>query len=194
MKFLVIAMSLGVVLTAFTVPAAFAEEKNEMKKEWMGKENEGMCRCPMCQMAEASREEGEAKPEKARDEGQQGKMMQQMGMSKGMMDRCRMMMRAQLDPADPAAILAMKDELGLSEEQIRKLQQMAEATRSQAKGVLTEEQKKKLQQMPKEPRCPMDMHEMMMKRMADKMGKKAGKDGGQPPEAKSKPGSGAGNE
>lgn len=187
MRFLTVAMSVGAVLAAFAVPAAAAKEENEMKKERKWEEKEGMCRCPMCRMAEASREKGEAKAEKKggaaksekKGEAEKGeRMMEEMGMSKDMMQRCRMMMRAQLDPGDPAAVIAMKDELGLSEEQVKKLQQMAETTRSQAKGVLTEEQKKKLQEMPREPRCPMDMPEMMMK-MRSKMEKK-GKDSEQP--------------
>ena len=45
---------------------------------------------------------------------------------------------------DPIAILALRRELGLSEEQVSKLQGIIERARSEAQTLLTEEQRKKL--------------------------------------------------
>ena len=97
-----------------------------------------------------------------------GKMM---NMPAEMQQRCRMMMQTTINPADPAAILAIKDDLKLTAEQVQKLQAIADKAQQEAKGVLDEQQAKTLQSIPVNPETPMAMHQQMMKNMpADKGG------------------------
>ena len=116
-----------------------------------------MCQCPMCMMARAA----ETKPVPPAGRG----MMPMMRISGPMMMRCRMMMAAQTDPNDPAAILALKDELGLTAEQVAKLDTLAQQAREGAQAVLTEEQRAKLKELAGTPKTMMEMHRQMMERM-----------------------------
>ena len=84
-------------------------------------------------------------------------------MSGPMMMRCRMMMGAELTPADPSAILALGEELGLSKEQVTKLKGIVARARSEAEAVLTAEQRKKLAQVPAAPASMMQKCRQMMK-------------------------------
>jgi hypothetical protein len=52
-------------------------------------------------------------PEQCRD------MMKKMGMSDAMMTRCQIMGAAQVTAYDPAAVLALRDELKLTDDQVR---------------------------------------------------------------------------
>jgi hypothetical protein len=74
-------------------------------------------------------------------------MMKQMGMSDGMMMRCRMMTAANVDAYDPASVLAYQTGLNLSTEQVKQIQAIADKAREQVKAVLTAEQIAKLQSM-----------------------------------------------
>ena len=97
-----------------------------------------------------------------------GKMMD---MPAEMQQRCRMMMQTSINPGDPAAILAIKDDLKLTPEQIQKIQTIGDDARKEAKSVLDEQQAKTLQSIPVNPETPMAMHQQMMKKMtADKRG------------------------
>ena len=103
--------------------------------------------------------------------GQMG--MDKMGMGKmmnmpaEMQQRCRMMMQTAINPGDPAAILAIKDDLKLTPEQVQKIQAIADEARKEAKGVLDEQQAKMLQAIPAKPETPMAMHQQMMQKMKD---------------------------
>ena len=97
-----------------------------------------------------------------------GKMM---NMPAEMQQRCRMMMQTAISPGDPAAILAIKDDLKLTPEQIQKLQVIADEARKQTKDVLDEQQVKVLQAIPAKPETPMAMHQQMMKNMPADKGK-----------------------
>ena len=108
------------------------------------------CPCPWCTMAHAS---------KAADKDEAAKAT---GMSPAMMMCCRMMMRAAIDPQDPAALLALKDDLGLTDEQTDKLQAIVQETRQQAAAVLTPAQKEKLKGLADAPGTMMDMCRRMM--------------------------------
>jgi hypothetical protein len=67
-------------------------------------------------------------------------MAAKMNMPMCKMMRCSMTMNAQLQPTDPALLLAIKDELQLSEEQTAKLNAILENARKETQAVLTEEQ------------------------------------------------------
>ena len=77
-----------------------------------------------------------------------------------------MMMGAALLPTDPAAILALRSELGLTQEQVGKLQGIVEQARAEAWTMLTEEQKRKLAETPAGPTSMMQMCQQMMKQMS----------------------------
>ena len=73
-------------------------------------------------------------PEQCRD------MMKKMGMSPAMMTRCQMMGSAQINAHDPAAVLALRSELGLTDAQVKDLEAIAAIMQDQVKAKLTAEQ------------------------------------------------------
>lgn len=97
---------------------------------------------------------------------EKGQPMGPKGMSGPMMMRCRMMMGAAPLSTDPAAILALRSELGLTQEQVGKLQGIVEQARAEAWTMLTEEQKRKLAETPAGPTSMMQMCQQMMKQMS----------------------------
>ncbi|MGD2176020.1 MAG: heavy metal-binding domain-containing protein [Candidatus Brocadiaceae bacterium] len=92
-----------------------------------------------------------------------------MGKMHGMMMRCRMMMDARTQKTDPVGLLALRDQLELSEEQVSELQQIVETARQEAERVLTEQQKEKLEAMPDQPHSMMQMHRRMQRMMKGHM-------------------------
>lgn len=99
-------------------------------------------------------------------------------MSPGMKTKCQMMMQAQLTPGDPAALVASKDQLKLTEDQVKKLQAIQEQARKNAAAVLNDEQKQQVANVPAKPDTCMGMHQHMMQMMKDMHG---GQSGGQMP-------------
>ncbi len=95
--------------------------------------------------------------------------MKDMGMSDAMMSRCRMMRTLEVSAYDHAGILALKDELQLSDEQVRKIQTLLEVSRDGAKAALTDSQRQKLQAIDRTPASVTQMHNHMMGRMQEKM-------------------------
>lgn len=96
--------------------------------------------------------------------------MGQMKMSEPMMMRCRMMMSMEVKADDPAALLALKDQLKLTDEQADRLKAIVAQAREQADKVLTDEQKKQLEPMAKTPDTMMEMHRQMMQKMQQAKG------------------------
>jgi hypothetical protein len=84
-----------------------------------------------------------------------------MKMSGPMKMRHQMMMNMEVTPQDPAALLALKGQLKLSEEQTKRLQAILTQARQQAEQVLTDEQKTQLQPLEKLPKTMMQMMEHM---------------------------------
>ena len=169
MRRTIVMASVVVILgTAVFAVNAVGQEKPPVPKDTAEGRSAGMCGCPMCTMA---------RPAKAVEEESKGETeakMGKMGMSKAMMTRCRMLMRARIDTNDPAGLLAIKDELKLTKEQASKLQAIADKAREEAKALLTNEQNKKLEALPKTPCNMMEMHGKMMP-MMQKMGGEKGK-------------------
>jgi len=97
-------------------------------------------------------------------------MMKQMGVSDGMMMRCRMMTAAQVDAYDPASVLAYQLGLNLSDDQVKQVQAIAEKAREQVKAVLTPDQLARLQPMASGPQSMMQM-DQQMRHMAQQHGK-----------------------
>ena len=67
-------------------------------------------------------------------------MMKKMGMSDAMMTRCQIMGNAQISAYDPAAVLALRSELKLTDDQVKALEAIASTTQDQVKSKLTAEQ------------------------------------------------------
>ena len=88
--------------------------------------------------------------------------------------QCQMLMSTAVSPSDPAAILALKDKLKLTEAQTAQLEAINKDARDKALVVLTADQKKTLETMPKSPQTMKDMHEQMMGKMQTMMGGKMG--------------------
>lgn len=91
--------------------------------------------------------------------------MEAMKMSEPMKTRCRMMMNMEVTSHDPAALLALKDQLKLTGEQTSRLQAIVAQARQQAEQVLTEEQKVQLRPLEKTPKTMMEMHHQMTEKM-----------------------------
>lgn len=99
-------------------------------------------------------------------------------MSPEMKTKCQMMMQAQLTPSDPSALVALKDQLKLTEDQVKKLQAIQEQARKDAAAVLNDEQKQQVAKIPATPDTSTGMHQQMMQMMKDMHG---GQGGGQMP-------------
>jgi len=91
--------------------------------------------------------------------------MEAMKMSEPMKMRCGMMMNMEVTSHDPAALLALKDQLKLTEEQTKRLEAIVAQARQQAEQVLTDEQKTQVQPLEKLPTTMMEMHRQMMEKM-----------------------------
>ncbi len=102
-------------------------------------------------------------------------MCKKMGMSDAMMDKCKMMMHTHIENYDPAALLAIKGQLALTEEQAGKLKEITEKSRKDAEMLLTIEQKDILKKMADTPDTMMKMHKEMMP-MMKKMEKEEGEE------------------
>ena len=71
-------------------------------------------------------------------------IMKQAGMSPGMMMRSSMMGVLEVDPYDPAAVLAMKNQLNLTADQQEKLAAIQKDAREKTRALLTEAQQNEL--------------------------------------------------
>jgi hypothetical protein len=96
--------------------------------------------------------------------------MEGMKMSEPMKMRCRMMMNMEVTSHDPAALLALKDQIKLTEEQTDRLQAILTQARQQAGQVLTHEQTAQLQPLEKLPKTMAQMHHQMMEKMGHAKG------------------------
>lgn len=114
-------------------------------------------------------------PQQGAEEQAQGGMME---MSPGMKMHCRMMMNMEVKPTDAAALLALKDQLELTDEQIDRLEKIREQAREQTEGLLTTEQKNRIQPLQKMPGTCMAMHQEMMQKMMKEGGEKGQAKGG----------------
>jgi hypothetical protein len=76
----------------------------------------------------------------------QGMMGQEEG-TPAKMIRQKLMMNMQIDPSDPAAVLALKDQIGLTAQQTRNLESALSRVRKQTATILTKEQKQQLQSL-----------------------------------------------
>ena len=90
------------------------------------------------------------------------------GMAPATVDRCTMMMNTQIMPTDPVAMMAMKDKLMLTPEQMGKLDAIAKKAREDAAMVLTAQQSDMVSGMAATPATMMEMHNMMMQKMKEK--------------------------
>jgi hypothetical protein len=117
---------------------------------------------PKGEAAEAKGEKAEAKGERAEARPAEGEMMCPFcgammksgegvrAMTGAMRMRHRMLMRLneRLSREDPAAILALRDELKLTGDQAHKLEEIEHKARHDAEDVLTDEQRKTLHEVP----------------------------------------------
>jgi hypothetical protein len=102
-------------------------------------------------------------------------MMQQMMKDMGnnpMMAQCQHMMRTVIYPDSASSILALKEQLDLSEKQTKELIAIQEKANAEAKRVLTEEQGKKFEALTKDwkPQSMMQCMQTMMSQMQKMMG------------------------
>ena len=118
-------------------------------------------------MEKEADEEGDADED---EEGMMGMGPMMKEMPRGMRMRCRMMMRTRTHRSNPQCILSLEEELDLSEEQIAKLETIAETARAGTKQVLTEEQLEKMEEMEDTPRSMMEMCGKMRRHMRGMMG------------------------
>jgi hypothetical protein len=88
-----------------------------------------------------------------------------MGMSEGMIMRHKMMNTAAIAKDDPASVLALKGDLALTPEQVKKIESIAAKAREETEALLTAEQKKKLEPLAGTPETMMGMQEEMRSKM-----------------------------
>lgn len=88
-------------------------------------------------------------------------MMKKMGMSDAMITRCQMMGTVQVSAYDPAGILALRDELKLTDDQVKELEAIATTTQEQVKTKLTAEQLAALEPIAATPSSMMQMCQAM---------------------------------
>ncbi len=134
-----------------------------MQATWKGK-------CPMCGMEMKEHkgmwgrrgEEGEGREGTMEGMGREG-MMEGMGRMHGAMARMHMMMQAEIRNGDPSALVAMREQLQLTDKQVADLMAIADDSEKKAMAVLTDKQKEDLKNLPSGPRNMMEMHRMMMR-------------------------------
>jgi len=96
----------------------------------------------------------------------------------GMMARCRMLMQARIGKTTPAALLSIREKLNLTDQQVSKLESIAQESRQKAEATLTDEQRKTLATIPGEPQSMMAMCAGMMSMTGADMGSMHGMMGG----------------
>ena len=96
-------------------------------------------------------------------------MMKKMGMSDAMITRCQIMGAARISAYDPAAVLALRDELKLNDDQVKELETIAATTQEQVKTKLTAEQLASLQPIAATPSSMMQMCQSMQSMTGKKM-------------------------
>ena len=88
-------------------------------------------------------------------------MMKKMGMSDAMMTRCQIMGNAQISAYDPVAVLALRSELKLTDDQVKALEAIASTTQDQVKSKLTAEQLASLEPIAATPSSMVQMCQSM---------------------------------
>lgn len=107
--------------------------------------------------------QGGARAQEDRQNSAEGKERPNGG---GPMMMCPMMARlkgVELYADGPALLMARADELDLNEDQARKLRQIVEQGREEARKILTDEQRKQLAEAPEGPLSPMQIARMRMR-------------------------------
>ncbi len=89
--------------------------------------------------------------------------------SKPMMMKCRMMMKMKVASTDPAALLAARHQLGLSDAQVTALKAIASGAREAASHLLTDSQRRTVKQLDGTADTSMQMHKDMMAKMKSMM-------------------------
>lgn len=87
------------------------------------------------------------------------------GMTPEMREQGHMMMTATIDKDDPGAILGLREELGLTDDQVALLVTLQTSTQTQAKGILTDAQRQKLDAIPSHPESMAAMFSRMQSHM-----------------------------
>lgn len=104
--------------------------------------------------------------------GEEGQSAQEAGKSAKPMMQCPMMASMggiKMSADSPMLLLSQAEELGLTKEQRKKLEEISNSAGEQARKLLTAEQQEKLKEFPKGPLTMMDLCKMrMMKMMAEK--------------------------
>jgi hypothetical protein len=88
-------------------------------------------------------------------------MMKKMDMSDAMITRCQIMGTAQVSAYDPAAVLALRSELKLTDDQVKELETIVATAQEQVKAKLTPEQLPSLQPIDATPSSMMRMCKSM---------------------------------
>jgi hypothetical protein len=102
--------------------------------------------------------------------GHMQQMMQMWGMTPEMMQRGHMMTHAALTRDDPSAILGLKEQLGLTDDQVAKLEALQKKTNEDARATLTDEQRAQLENLPAGPGSMAQMYGQMMAHMQQMYG------------------------
>jgi hypothetical protein len=96
-------------------------------------------------------------------------MMKKMGMSDAMVTRCQIMGNAQISAYDPPAVLALRSELKLTDDQVKDLEAIVATAQEQVKTKLTAEQLAYLQPIAATPSSMVQMCQSMHSMTGKKM-------------------------
>jgi len=105
--------------------------------------------------------------------------MKTSGASEGTIMRNRQMQMAQFAIEEPIGLVALKDQLKLTPEQLKKIQDIVASARTQAKAVLTKEQVDMIDKMKDTPDSVIAFSAQMRSRMGSRRGQRGGAAGGE---------------
>ncbi len=115
--------------------------------------------CPMCKMGAG---------------GEPGRMMEmhmrQAGLPEETIIRAQTLMNAAIHPADPQSLLAMKEQLSLTDDQVATLEDIIDSSQERALGVLDSNQWAKVRELKPQAMSMVEMHQDIMPVMMRAMG------------------------
>lgn len=103
--------------------------------------------------------------------GNMDDMMRMCGMTPEMVEQGRLLMHAELNRDDPAALLGLKDRLNLTAAQVKQLNAIQDRARNDARAILNAKQQGQLATLPATPGSMASMHRQMMTHMQQMSGK-----------------------
>ncbi len=108
-------------------------------------------------------------------------MMKRMGVADDKIAQWKSVMGVQIQPDSPEGLVGLKEQLKLTDDQVKQLQTIEKDAQQKATGVLTAEQKTKLDEVKFKPGSVMELSTMMTREMREsRMGQRRPMEGMRP--------------